>query len=529
MRARVDRRKLVAPPVAPRGAGKGLRGRVAEVLSLDLRSLAVYRVGLSLALLYDLLDRSRDLVALYGDEGVLPAASALEMFGRGIYASIHFHASGSAFALGALFGLGILCAAALLVGYRTRLATVLSWYLLASLQVRNDWANGMSGDVFLVALLFWAIFLPLGARGSADARSGRSAISGNRLFRVATAAHILQLFVMYLSTGLLKSGEAWSDGSALYYALALGHFETPYTELLREQSWALPALTHGARLFEVLAPWLLLVPARVPTMRMAAILLFTGFHLSLALFLNVGPFPLFCLVGWLALLPGAFFDDVLPRLGIGRVAEGAAARGVPAASGIARWADLALLIPLLFVLGQAIVKLGWLDLGYGTALPPAASRFGQLLRLNQNWSMFAPEPSRYTMWLGVEGRLVNGDAIDPFARAPVRSSIPDDIAGSSRSYRWRAYSWTALLTKPSRATLATSHRDFADFLCREWNASHEGQERLESLTSVGFWRQTLASRSQNLSPSVLYEYRCGLGGNLVWPAARQRVGGAPRG
>ncbi len=41
----------------------GFRGLLEDVLPLDLRSLAVYRVGLALVLLYDLLDRSRDFVA----------------------------------------------------------------------------------------------------------------------------------------------------------------------------------------------------------------------------------------------------------------------------------------------------------------------------------------------------------------------------------------------------------------------------------------------------------------------------------
>ena len=53
-----------------------------ELLSLDLRSLAIYRVGLSLVLLYDLLDRSRNLIAHYSDLGVVPAEEAVAVFGR---------------------------------------------------------------------------------------------------------------------------------------------------------------------------------------------------------------------------------------------------------------------------------------------------------------------------------------------------------------------------------------------------------------------------------------------------------------
>ncbi len=141
-----------------------------EVFSLELRALAIFRVALSLVLLYDLLDRSQSFIAHYTDQGVLPAERAAATFGRGIYASIFFHLSDSVFAVACLFGIAALCAGLLLVGYRTRLATALSWYLLASLQVRNPWVHGIAGDALLAALLFWGTFLPLGGRWSIDAR-----------------------------------------------------------------------------------------------------------------------------------------------------------------------------------------------------------------------------------------------------------------------------------------------------------------------------------------------------------------------
>ena len=56
---------------------KGFR----DVFSLDLRSLAAFRVALALVLLYDLADRSRDLAAHYTEQGVFPVAQALEEFG----------------------------------------------------------------------------------------------------------------------------------------------------------------------------------------------------------------------------------------------------------------------------------------------------------------------------------------------------------------------------------------------------------------------------------------------------------------
>ena len=50
-----------------------------------------------------------------------------------------------------------LVALALLVGYRTRIATIFSWVLLISLQARNVFIT-QGGDALTVVLLFWGLF-----------------------------------------------------------------------------------------------------------------------------------------------------------------------------------------------------------------------------------------------------------------------------------------------------------------------------------------------------------------------------------
>src|SRR4051794_27019522 len=95
------------------GTGSGLLG---NFFGLDLRSLALCRVGLGLTLLADLGGRWPDLVAHYTDDGVLPRSitpvSAISIHGL----------DGSAPYQGFLFMLAAAIAVALLVGYRTQLA-----------------------------------------------------------------------------------------------------------------------------------------------------------------------------------------------------------------------------------------------------------------------------------------------------------------------------------------------------------------------------------------------------------------------
>lgn len=52
--------------------------KLTEIFGADLRSLAALRIGVALLILYDLSQRSRDLVAHYIDFGQIPRAVAIK-------------------------------------------------------------------------------------------------------------------------------------------------------------------------------------------------------------------------------------------------------------------------------------------------------------------------------------------------------------------------------------------------------------------------------------------------------------------
>ncbi|MCB0386621.1 MAG: hypothetical protein KDD43_14610, partial [Bdellovibrionales bacterium] len=145
--------------------------RLREVFGLDLRSLALFRVSLGLLIIADLINRGRYLVAHYTDFGVLPRHALLEYFANKWHVSLHL-AGGSEGFQAFLFAVAFIFALMLMVGYRTRLATIVSWVLLVSLQLRNPMVL-QGGDALFKMLVFWAMFLPLGAKFSVD-----SALSG---------------------------------------------------------------------------------------------------------------------------------------------------------------------------------------------------------------------------------------------------------------------------------------------------------------------------------------------------------------
>ena len=130
-----------------------------HVLALDFRSLAAFRILFGAVLLLDCLIRWTDATAHYSDLGLLPRGVLLDEGWNPSFFSIHM-ANGQPAFIHLMFVVQVLAALALLSGFRTRIATFMSWLLLVSLHNRNPWIlNG--GDVYARVILFWMLFLLL--------------------------------------------------------------------------------------------------------------------------------------------------------------------------------------------------------------------------------------------------------------------------------------------------------------------------------------------------------------------------------
>src|SRR3954466_4118918 len=143
------------------------REKVEEVFGADLRSLAAFRMVLAVLVLADLADRATNLYAHYTDGGILPRSVFLQMRGLNPWSFSLNLMNGELYFQVLIFGVGALAALALLVGYRTRLVSVIVWVVMLSIQYRNPLLY-TAGDGLLRLLLFWGMFLPLGAYCSFD-------------------------------------------------------------------------------------------------------------------------------------------------------------------------------------------------------------------------------------------------------------------------------------------------------------------------------------------------------------------------
>lgn len=284
-----------------------------KVFGLDLRSLAAFRIGLSLVILTDLYTRFGNLTAHYTDGGVMPLALLADI-GKRWHWSLHA-ISGQPIIQILLFGIATFMALLMLVGYRTRLATIASWVLLISLHNRNPVLIFAADDV-LRALMFWAMFLPLGGSYSIDnALNSSSRNLPQRIVSGATVALIFQQCFIYIFSAAFKTkSPVWIEGSAVYYSLSFDQYATAFGHFLLNFQPLLKLFTYVTLVLEWVGPLLLFIPFRNSFFRMCAVVTFISLHAGFGLTLNLGIFPFLSIFSWLAFLPSDFWDGLQKRL-----------------------------------------------------------------------------------------------------------------------------------------------------------------------------------------------------------------------
>jgi hypothetical protein len=468
-----------------------LRTRLRDAFAADLRALAAARIAIGSLLLLDLLIRARDLRAHYSDAGVLPVGPLRDQWLSGWRWSLHGWSGSTAFEA-VLFGLAGLAALGLVFGWRTRWVTVAAWVLTVSLQNRNPLVL-TGADSLLRALVLWGCFLPWGNRWSLDARRRQSdATAGAMVTTIGTVAWTFQVLLVHVVAGLLKTGDEWRKSlTAVYYTLHIDQYQLPLGELLlRLPDRALRLATAEVLLAELLVPFLLLgglvAPRFRDRLRVAAVIVLAALHLGLAATLALGLFPWINTASLLLFLPGGVWSW-LERRFAGRGASPERATEAIATStwarAFTRWQT---------GLGTALLglvvwwNLATLPVAANLPKPQPARAVVEVLRLDQRWNLFAPRPMTDDGWYVVPGALENGDLVDVYRGGiPVRlgeldaRSKPADVSAELGGYRRRKYLQNLRLSRYRR------HRAlYADYLCREWNRSHEGGERVAALQLV---------------------------------------------
>lgn len=433
-----------------------------QAFGLDLRSLAVVRIAYGILLIYDLLVRSKYLVLHYTDQGAYPLY-LYHATGMPFHFSLHA-INGEMWFQACLFILHAAFAFCLTLGRHTRIVTPCCWLLLLSLHTRNFFLlNG--GDSWMLLTLFWAMFLPWGECWSLDAKRLPSARS-YQAWSAATFAYVMQVFAVYFLAGIFKAGAAWwQEGSATLLSMSLTEWNGDLAYYLLYFPELMKALTWSILLFELVGPFLLLAPLWIGQLRTFTVLGFMGFHLGLALFMEIGIFPFVGMITVFGLMPGWFWERK-PCARLARKLD----------RFWASWPDpnhakkplRSMRHGTLTTVGLFILVIYLFFWNAGTWDPkwspsPRAQVVGKLLRLDQFWGLFAPEPPRTHQWYIAVGELADGKKVDllnggkPLTWAPPYSS---SFYGSQRAKRFLVTQATDEngFTRPS----------YVRYLFREW-------------------------------------------------------------
>lgn len=453
---------------------------VGRWFEIDLRALAAFRISLGLLLIVDLVARSRSLGAFYTDSGVLPREALFSD-----YANVYsLHAiSGAAWAQTVLFCIAGAFALALVVGYRTRIATIVSWLLLVSLHIRNPMILN-SGDVLLRMLLFWGIFLPLDETWSVSAE--HSERDSTTVASIATMALLLQVVFMYVTNTVHKfRGELWMDGEALVHIMSADQFTVLLGNTLAEYHSLLELINYLWIALILASPLLFVLTGRARTIFPT---LFVGMHLGMLVTMRIGLFPLVVVAALLPFYPSVVWDavsDLVSRAGITDALRSSKERfsarlpkpPVPAtginAPDVPNWSAVVgggrtvffTLIPYLML--ALVVMSNAQAVDYGE-VPDPGEQVLETTQADQSWRMFAPSPARTTRWFAAAGTLENGSEIDVLHKSRVDLERPENVESTYRSARWRKY-----LSNVQSASNENHRSYLANHLCDRWNRQHE--------------------------------------------------------
>jgi len=476
---------------------------------LDLRSLALFRLAVGYMLLYDLFSRSLDLRAHYTDVGILTRERLVGGWGQKLFYSLHTF-GGDTTSQAVLFSVAAVFAAMFFVGYRTRLAAIVSWVLLCSVQGRN-YIVLQGGDDMLRVMLFWGMFTPLGARFSVDAiLAQRSWVKQSlayapnapvperrlpkRVLSLATTVLVLQLLTVYFVSAALKTGPTWhQDGSAIHLALHHHAFVTRIGRLVAQlPTHILQGMTWQVWWLELMGPLLFFVPWGTFWWRTVQAALFISFHFGLFLTMELGHFPWVAMGCWLVVLPSWFWDrpllaatnklNVRQRLrNLSKWLQGLVVRNEP-------WLGEPFRMPRVqaSLVGSLVLLVFASYAGYGASY--AMQHRGQvngerfepllMLRLHANWGMFAPNPPNTSGWLVSVAKQKNGNEIDVWNDGqPVTFDEPDLPNTTYRRERWRKFGDNIL-----SGGHAAIRGYFLRWLCLDWNEDHPGAEAIEEIT-----------------------------------------------
>lgn len=417
-------------------------------------ALSLFRISLGTLLSLELLLRYRFLEAFYSDNGTLPTDLLLERVDD-LYKIVCLHCHfGSLLAQQVLLTVQVGCAISLTMGFQTRLASILSWYLYLSLTLRNTWMNYIL-DRYFHYLLFLSMLLPLDDHWSVQ-KAMKQRIDTSWIISPATIALKALLLWIYVDAGMgkyLDPQKGWS-----FYADPLPALDTYARHTLPAQylyallgSYGLRCLTPIVVYIELAAAPLALAGQflHLRTVISVAIGLIISLHIGIAMTLrNSTLLSLVACVAWVPLLP------IVSQSSIGSV----------------QTPSLGHSISSILVIGGMVTGCLWLET-ISQGCDQSVKHIWSTL-LHNRWNVFVGA-EEYVTWEIAPGLLQDGSTVDVWGRRnEIYWNLPGDGApctATARPGRWRSFPYLAELEGAEGDALW-------GYLCKEWDKENNVAE-----------------------------------------------------
>jgi hypothetical protein len=217
--------------------------------------------------------------------------------------------------------------------------------------------------------------------------------------------------------------------------------------------------------------------------------------------------PVFRVLGWLGDLPGArnAGDWLYGVIGRNRQPLGRlTARLLPYRDIGFRRRPLPEALAAAFVAVILLYNLGGLRATAWMA-PQGLRDFAIDTRLEQYWSMFAPDPRDVTDWAVMRGVTADGRVLDVLGgvRRPYSEASPADGRVRYASSKWKKY--YERLFQPGYASLRGY---YAQWVCRQVNRSAPPAARVTQVTLKLFVEQPFAADPPPRTGQILWNQRC---------------------
>lgn len=354
----------------------------------------------------------------------------------------------------------------------------LGWFLIRCLHERTQ-ISMQGGDILLRFLLIWAVFLPLNAAWSLGARRKKINPIPKRsvICNAATAALLAQTAIIYISSAITKSTDAWwTTGDLLWWDLQDPILTTSLGARLLAYPDLLPPLIRSGYLLEWAALPLAFFPWRTATIRILLVFAMWGFHLlGIGLIFNLALFPWVSAASWIVFLPTSFWDR-LESYSTSAFVLIPAEKEAQVIAALPRAATLLVTCILVGIVGW---NASWIGIHrMGKKFPKWMADYARSVPIHQGWDLFCYAPKSDAR-LVIVGTTADGNVVD---LQHIGSTVVWGQEGlppvTSPTYRWRRY-----INRISEPRYEEGSKHYADYLCRRWE-----EQTGEPLVKAELWR-----------------------------------------